>query len=303
MKIKLFNQKPKNIIESVNRKIYCFPTDIKDKNIDMAVVDSFGEEWEKFNQFSENEIKKIGDAYFKIIDDNILNSNTYGIDIGCGTGRWTKYLSDRIGFMEAVDPSKAIFAADKLLEDKKNVRLSMASIDNLPFEDETFDFGMSVGVLHHIPNTEQALKDCVKKIKKGGYFYVYLYYNFENNGSIFKTIFYIVNALRLVISKLPTTLKKFTCDLVAIFIYMPIILIGKFCSIIGLKRIARNLPLSTYHNTSFFVIRNDALDRFGTSIEHRFSKKEIREMMTNAGLEQIVIPDSMPYWHAVGKKT
>ncbi|MFX8809228.1 class I SAM-dependent methyltransferase, partial [Acinetobacter baumannii] len=89
----------------------------------------------------------------------------YGIDIGCGTGRFTKFLSDRIGFIEAIDPSEAIFVADKLLSEIQNVRLSMASTDNIPFNDETFDFGMSIGVLHHIPNTQKALRDCVKKIK------------------------------------------------------------------------------------------------------------------------------------------
>lgn len=46
----------------------------------------------------------------------------------------------------------------------------MASTDNIPFNDETFDFGMSIGVLHHIPNTQKALRDCVKKIKMGDTF-------------------------------------------------------------------------------------------------------------------------------------
>lgn len=302
MNPKSFNQEPKKIIESENRNIYCFSTNLHDKNLDETVVNSFGEEWEKFNEFKDDEISKIGNVYFDIVDDKILNKDAYGIDIGCGTGRWTKFLSDKIGFMEAIDPSKAIFAADMLIGKKSNIRLSMASTDNIPFDDETFDFGMSVGVLHHIPNTEQALKDCVKKIKYGGYFYIYLYYNFENKGILFKTLFYFVNLIRLVVSKLPKRLKQIVCDLLAVLIYMPIVLLGRFCSFIGLKKIARNLPLNAYQNTSFYVIRNDALDRFGTTLEQRFSRKEIAEMMTDAGLGEIVISDSLPYWHAIGRK-
>ncbi len=297
-----FNQKPNKVIQSENRKIYYFSTDLEDKNLDETVVNSFGEEWKKFNKFSDAEIERIGNMYFDIIDDKIVNKNTYGIDIGCGTGRWTKYLSDKVGFMEAVDPSEAIFTADKLLGKKSNVRLSMASTDNLPFADETFDFGMSIGVLHHIPNTEKALKDCVKKIKPGGYFYIYLYYDFENKGPLFKSIFYFIDKLRFVISKLPTLLKKIVCDLMAVFIYMPLILLGRFLSFIGLKKIANSLPLNMYQHTSFYVIRNDALDRFGTSLEQRFSKKQITDMMTNSGLEKIVISNSLPFWHAIGKK-
>lgn len=297
-----FNQEPKSIIQSENREIHCFSTDVENKNIDDSVVDSFGNEWEKFNQFSTEEINKIGNMYFDILDEKILNKNTYGIDIGCGTGRWTKHLLDKIGFMEAVDPSKAIFVADKLLGKSENVRLSMASTDNLPFKDETFDFGMSVGVLHHIPDTPQALKDCVKKIKKGGHFYIYLYYSLDNRGFLFKTLFRITNGIRAIISKMPTRMKKFFCDLIAIFMYMPLVLLGRFCSFIGLKKLAKKIPLNFYQNTSFYVVRNDALDRFGTSLEQRFSKAEVKEMMTNAGLGDIVVSEGMPYWHAVGKK-
>lgn len=302
MKPVSYNQQPNKVIQVENREIHCFSTDVEDKNLDETVVNSFGEEWKKFNDFSDTEINKIGNMYFDIVDDKILNANTYGLDVGCGTGRWTKYLADKIGFMEAVDPSEAIFTADKLLGKKNNVRLSMASTDNLPFEDETFDFGMSIGVLHHIPNTEQALKDCVKKIKKGGYFYIYLYYDFENKGVLFKTIFYFFNKLRYLTSNLPTRLKKIVCDLIAIFIYMPIVLLGRFFSFIGLKKIADSLPLNIYQKTSFYVVRNDALDRFGTTLEQRFSRKQITDMMTNSGLEDIVISDGLPYWHAIGKK-
>ncbi|PLX23296.1 MAG: class I SAM-dependent methyltransferase [Salinivirgaceae bacterium] len=302
MKSESYNQQPNRIIQSENRPIHCFSTDVEDKNIDESVVDSFGEEWQKFSHFSNEEITKVGDMYFDIIDENIINKNTYGIDIGCGTGRWTKYLCDKIGFMEAVDPSQAIFVADKLLKDKENVRLSMASTDNLPFNDETFDFGMSIGVLHHIPNTEQALKDCVKKIKRRGYFYIYLYYNFEDKGIGFKLLFNLANMVRFLVSKLPKVFKKFTCDLIAIFVYMPIVLFGRLCRFLGLRKFAKKLPLSFYQNTSFNIIRNDSLDRFGTSLEQRFSRKDITNMMKNAGLGEIVISDSAPYWHAIGKK-
>jgi hypothetical protein len=72
--------------------------------------------------------------------------------------------------------------------------------------------------------------------------------------------------------------------------------------IVGLNKIADKLPLNIYQNQSFFVIRNDALNRFGTSLEQRFSRKQIMEMMANSGLGEIIIADTLPYWHAVGKR-
>jgi hypothetical protein len=48
MKVKQFNQLPKQEFQSKFRKIYSFETPAE--NIDLNVVDSFGEEWKKFNQ-------------------------------------------------------------------------------------------------------------------------------------------------------------------------------------------------------------------------------------------------------------
>ena len=64
----------------------------------------------------------------------------------------------------------------------------------------------------------------------------------------------------------------------------------------------RKIPLSYYVGKSLNVIRNDALDRFGTPLEQRFSKEEINQMMLKAGLNQIVFSNNQPFWHAVGKR-
>ena len=62
------------------------------------------------------------------------------------------------------------------------------------------------------------------------------------------------------------------------------------------------MPLHGYQNRSFFMIRNDTLDRFGTRLEQRFSSKQIIAMMENAGLTDIVISPGIPLYHAVGRK-
>jgi ubiquinone/menaquinone biosynthesis C-methylase UbiE len=299
--IKPFNITPTSTIKGTRREIYCFENTASNNNIHKDVIDSFGEEWKKFHQFTHDEMENYGQMYFDIVDETMLNKNSYAIDIGCGTGRWTKYLESRMGFMEAIDPSDAIFVADKFLT-QPNVRLSKASVDNIPFDDETFDFAMCVGVLQFIPDTQKAMNDCVKKVKIGGYFFTYLYYNLENRNVFFKMLFAIASAARKMISSFSTPVKKFICDIIAVVIYMPFVLTGRFLKILDLKKVADKMPLSTYQSETFFVIRNDALDRFGTSVEKRFSKAEVEAMMKNAGLENIVFSEKMPYWHAVGKR-
>ena len=295
-----FIRLPDRIMQTKYRNINIF--DIEGKNIDKKVVDEFGDEWLKFYNHDDDLVKKGGEEYFDILTEGMVNKNTYALDIGCGTGRWTKYLSTKAGFIEAVDPSQAIFAADKLLGSIENVRLSQASIETLPFSDETFDFVMSIGVLHHIPDTRKALNDCVKKVKKGGYFFVYLYHNLDRRGPIYKALFEISNLVRKIVSRFPGKLKHIVCDVLAILFYMPFILAGRFFNFLGFKNLAKRMPLHGYQNRSFFIIRNDTLDRFGTRLEQRFSAKEVIEMMQDAGLTDIVISPGIPLYHAVGKK-
>ncbi len=298
---KPFNTTPTSIVNGTQRQIFCFDNTTSNRNLNHAVIRSFSEEWKKFNAFTDEEIDSYGRMYFDIVDETMLNKNSYALDIGCGTGRWTKYLAGRTGFMEAIDPGDTILIADKFLT-QSNVRLSKAATDNIPFDDETFDFVMTVGVLQFIPNTQQAMNDCVRKVKRGGYFYTYLYYDLENRNITFKSLYAITSAVRRLTSILPMTIKKVICDIIALVIYMPFIITGRLIKNVGLKDFADKLPLSTYQSQTFFVIRNDALDRFGTPLEKRFAKKEVELMMRNAGLENIIIASSKPYWHAVGKR-
>lgn len=296
-----FIKQPSHIVESLSKPIYVFDADISVKNVDQKVVESFGEEWSKFNDFDMDELNKIGAEYFNICLP-YLNKETYAMDMGCGTGRWSKYLSDKVRFIEAVDPSVAIYSAEKLLGNTDNVRLSQAFVDNLPFPDGSFDFVMSVGVLHHIPNTKKAMQSCVDKLKNGGIFYAYLYYNLENRGILFKTIFHCADGIRRIVSILPSKIKKVICDALAILLYMPFVLLSRFFYFLGLQKISDKIPLSAYRNKNFYIIRNDALDRFGTSLEQRFSKDEIRKMMEEVGLEDIIFGNAAPFYHMVGKK-
>lgn len=272
-------------------------------NIDKITVDSFGEEWTYFDHFNQSDIDMLGNEYFDIINESMVNSNMVIADFGCGSGRYSKYWQGKVRKIYSIDPSKAVLVADKLLGKDNNVEIIQASISDLPFEDNFFDFGMSIGVLHHIPDTQKAMSDCVKKIKSGGYFYTYLYYSLDNRGKLFKLLWKGSNSIRYLVSKMPSSLKKVICELLAILLYLPFILLIRVLKFLGFREsMWSKLPLSYYHNKKISIIRNDVLDRFGTPLEQRFSKNEIREMMNNAGLTDIIFSENAPYWHAVGRK-
>ena len=295
-----YNQKEKSKINFNESTIFCF--DENNNNIDLPTVQSFGEEWSKFSNFSSEEIQNIGDEYFDITNSKIFNQDSIVLDLGCGSGRWSKYLSEKVKFIEAIDPSDAVYAAHELLKNNKNTRVTKSTVDNIPFEDKSFDFAFSLGVLHHIPDTEKALNQIVKKVKLNGYVLLYLYYNLENRGFIYKLIFKISSIPRYFISKMPKILKHILCEIIAFTVYLPFILFASFLKFTIKNNIYTKIPLSYYIGKSLNVIRNDALDRFGTPLEQRFSKKEIHKMMINSGLDEITFSENQPYWHVLGKR-
>jgi SAM-dependent methyltransferase len=60
-------------------------------------------------------------------------------------------------------------------------RLEVADAENLPFRDDSFDLGYSFGVLHHTPDTQKAIRELVRVVKRGGEIKMMLY----NRRSVF----------------------------------------------------------------------------------------------------------------------
>jgi SAM-dependent methyltransferase len=295
-----YNQEPIRIIKGRNREIAVFATDVG--NIDFNVIKSFGDEWLRFQHFSDEMIARCAREYFDIVTEKEAGPTAYVLDIGCGTGRWTKHFSGRAGFIEAIDPSEAIFAADNLLGTIPNVRLTKAVIESIPFEDATFDLVMSVGVLHHLPDPAKGMRSCVKKLKPGGHFYCYLYHNLETKSWRQRMLFRCSEMVRKIVCRLPMAPRVFVCDLLAVAVYLPLVSLVRLMIRLGFEKRALKMPLGAYHNKSFFIIRNDSLDKFGTKLEHRFSRLQLVDMMKGCGLADIKISEGSPYYHAIGKK-
>ena len=75
-------------------------------------------------------------------------------------------MAPKVGLVHCVEPSSAIDVARRNLNHLSNCSFHKRAVDELPFPDNSMDFGYSLGVLHHIPDTRQGLVDCVKKLKK-----------------------------------------------------------------------------------------------------------------------------------------
>lgn len=271
-------------------------------NADAATIDGFGEEWAAFDQIAldETELKRRFDEYFGIFPLERLGE-AEGFDLGCGSGRWDGLLAEQVGVLHCIDPApKALEVARRALADHSNITFHVANCDAIPFPDDSQQFGISLGVLHHTPDPTAALRSAVCKLKSGAPFLLYLYYNFENRPLWFYAIWKATDFVRRVISRLPFRAKRAVCDLIAAAIYYPLARGALLLEKVGAN--VTMIPLAHYRSWSFYSMRTDALDRFGTRIEHRFSRDQITRMMNEARLGEVHFSECAPHWVACGTK-
>jgi SAM-dependent methyltransferase len=272
-------------------------------NRDDSVIAGFGDEWSRFTQsaLTDSERQLIFDRYFAIFPWSFFSSDSRGADFGCGSGRWASLAAPRVGHLICLDPSEsALNVARGNLASNANVEFVLGDVQTNQIPVNSLDFGYSLGVLHHVPDTQAALTSCVSRLKQGAPFLLYLYYAFDNRPFWFRGLWKFSDWIRLGVSRLPYQLRYVVSQFIATLVYWPLARFAKIVERSGVN--ASNFPLSSYRDRSFYVMRTDALDRFGTRLEQRFTQNQIRAMMENAGMKRITFSEGEPYWCAVGYK-
>lgn len=273
-------------------------------NFDKRTATGFDQIWAHHGPDASAEGAAANDAFrtfFAIFPVDQL-AGAEGFDLGCGNGRIARSVAPRAGLLHCIDPSPAGLAAARIaMKDRDNVRFHQAAVDSIPLADGSQDFGYSLGVLHHVPDPEAGLAACVAKLKRGAPFLVYLYYSLDNRPSWFRAIWRATDLARRGVSRLPFPLRTAASTGIAAAIYWPLSRTARLLRGAGLN--ADNVPLSFYDQASWQTLRADALDRFGTAIEHRFSRAEIESMMHRCGLGGIRFAEGPPFWVALGFKT
>jgi len=272
-------------------------------NADAVVVAGFGDEWSRFDQtpLSTAERETLARGYFAIFPWERLPPNPVGLDLGCGSGRWAGYVAPRVGQLHCIDASPgALAVARRNLKDAANVVFHLASVDAIPLPDTCLDFAYSLGVLHHVPHTAEGISSIAAKLKPGAPLLLYLYYAFDNRPAWFRWMWRATEPLRHGISRTPYPIRSAAGEIIATVVYWPLARLARFGEWLGLR--VENMPLAVYRHRSFYVMRTDAFDRFGTRLEQRFTRGQIVAMMESAGLVDVRFSPAPPYWCVVGIK-
>jgi ubiquinone/menaquinone biosynthesis C-methylase UbiE len=273
----------------------------KRRNLDRRTAEGFDQIWRSYGPADGSDAdRQAFESFFSIFPLERLKG-AEGFDLGCGNGRIARSVAPLAGFLHCIDQSAAgLTAAKQSMRKYENVDFLEASVDAIPIPDASQDFGYSLGVLHHVPDPAAGLRSCVGKLKRGAPFLLYLYYSLDNRPHWFRLVWRASDVTRRGVSRLPFKLRVAASTLLAATIYWPLSRMARALGAFGI--VPRHFPLSTYANRSWATLKADSLDRFGTSIEHRFSKVEIKEMMEDAGLTSVRFAESAPYWIALGYK-
>lgn len=142
-------------------------------------VRSFSFEWNVHNQtqldiFREDDASE--DTFTRktgLTPDDVRGKLV--LDAGVGAGRFTDVLSRWGANVVGVDLSYAVEAASRTFASRSNVLICQADIGRLPFRPSTFDFIVSIGVLHHTPDTRTYFNHLPRLLKRGGEIAIWVY--------------------------------------------------------------------------------------------------------------------------------
>jgi SAM-dependent methyltransferase len=267
--------------------------------IDRATVDGFGFEWETYDQSrrDEHSLRATFERYVSHLPWAELPEHARGVDIGCGSGRWARLAGER--GVEVVGLDASFEALQVARRNEATPALVQGGAADLPFRTGAFDFGFSLGVLHHLPDPGAALREARRVLQPGAPFLVYVYYAMENRPAWFRAVWRASDAARVAIARLPRPLRLRITQLIALVMYLPLARTARLAARLGLP--VDSFPLAAYRDQPFYVMKTDALDRFGTRVERRFTRDELADLLTAAGFRDVVFREGWPHWCAVGR--
>jgi ubiquinone/menaquinone biosynthesis C-methylase UbiE len=117
-----------------------------------------------------------------------VHAEAWVLDVGCANGRSAWPFAETGATIVGCDISRRLIAQAAAHAKRRGLHATttfvVADADRLPFAAEAFDFAVTYGALHHLPDPARTSRDIQRVVKVGG-----VHFGSENNKSAFRRLF------------------------------------------------------------------------------------------------------------------
>ncbi len=242
---------------------------------------SFGYEWTSFDRI-QPEDEGFFHEYFEDVDLESLRGRV-GVDVGCGKGRYTRFMADYLAAVVALDGSDAVRSTARNLADLSNSVVLRGDLRTPPLADESFGFVSCLGVLHHLADPKGGFDSLVRLLAPDGILVVYLYSR-PTERNLRSVALRAATELRRVTVRLPHPLVRLLSAPISAVLYVGVVIPGSLGARTGRMGLA-DLPLAPYRGQPMRSLWLDTFDRLSAPLEKRFVWGEVKPWFEGAGLE------------------
>lgn len=203
-----------------------------------TVAKQFAQQWMHYNEHRAEYRDQFLD-WIKPVQPEFFEGKVV-LDGGCGKGRHLRVASE-FGpeLVVGLDLGESVYVANSACRGLDNVEVVRGDLLNVPFKEGVFDYGYSVGVLHHLPDPRRGFNEVTRSVKPGGRISAWVY-GLENN----EWIVHLVDPFRKNISShLPRPVLRGISWFLAGILYWVIRLVYLPCKVLFPEL---RLPLKKY---------------------------------------------------------
>ncbi|HEY9844349.1 MAG TPA: methyltransferase domain-containing protein [Candidatus Obscuribacterales bacterium] len=226
----------------------------------------------------------------RYLSENLLAKIEPGdwiLDGGCGSGEKSRELAKLHPQAQivAMDISETLPELAQRARDLANLHIVQGDVSHPPLKSGRFAHLVSIGVLHHTPDTRKAFFALAPRLKASGRLVVWLYPHpsesppFQKFYYAFRDKLFLGRGHRLSGSA-RLNLLRLLC--LPVFLLMPVFLLSKAIQ----KRFYRHLSLADLYHGLVFMLYDDLAPLY----QHRHSRLEVRNWYLEAGFAKVSEP-------------
>ena len=262
---------------------------------------NFGFEWKSHSQTQLDSFSKISlsrDRFFQVTGWPERLDGEFILEAGCGSGRFTEILAKTNANIISFDYSDAIEVNFQNNNKYKNISFFQGDIFNLPLKKNSFDKVFCFGVIQHTPDPEEAIKNLIKYVKPNGKI------AFDVYRKDFVALLQWKYLLRPITKKMShKKLYKFIS--VAVHILAPLTkllkkLFGRFGGRLSPIADYSELNISEKQNLEWSIL--DTFDRYSPRYDNPMTIKQVKLLLENSNLKNIIVKKGLNGIVAIGDK-